>query len=41
MFRLGDKVVALTSTQGLGGWTQFWVGNMSADDLHLQPDYTG
>ena len=23
------------SPQGLGGWTQFWVGSMSADDLHL------
>ena len=33
MFELGGKIVILTSTQGLNGWTQFWVGEMSDDDL--------
>ena len=34
------KIVILTSTQGLNGWTQFWVGEMSEDDLTFQADYT-
>jgi hypothetical protein len=33
VFELGGKIVILTSTQGLNGWTQFWVGEMSDDDL--------
>ena len=49
VFELGGKIVILTSTQGLNGWTQFWVGEMSDDDLtfksgaenpFLEPFYT-
>jgi sucrose-6-phosphate hydrolase SacC (GH32 family) len=41
VFELAGKIVVLTSTQGLNGWTQFWVGQMSDDDLKFLPDYTG
>ena len=40
VFELGGKIVILTSTQGLNGWTQLWVGEMSDDDLTFIPDYT-
>ena len=40
VFELGGKIVILTSTQGLNGWTQLWVGEMSQDDLTFKPDYS-
>ena len=40
VFELDGKVVIVTATQGTKGWTQFWVGTITDDDLSFVPEYT-
>ena len=40
VFELDGKIVIITATQGTKGWTQFWIGTISDDDLTFIPEYT-